>query len=208
MRTIQRRRGFTIAELLIGLVAGTIMMLGMGAVMFQMYRGFDESRDFGEATNRIDLIRSLQFDARTARAILFPTASSATGSLPTSLGDVNGAIDATFAGSEGDRVQFVSLQFDSTTNTTTPFRITWQSRRPAGSPAGTLYTVERWIVQVDNTNTPVSSPAQRLSFQQPRVGTFEIIRTNNNAFRVDMRAVENAETAAIQMQVTCRNVIN
>lgn len=201
MTTRSARRGFTIAELLIGMIAGTIMMLGMGAVMFQLYRGFDESRDFSEATGRIDIVRSLQFDARTARAITFPAwppagaATTVDGNIPA--GD----------GYSGDRVQFVSLQYDTATNTTSPFHVTWQSRRPLSSPTGTLYTIERWIIAAGANNQPVSG-TQTLSFIQPNVGTFEVVRTGNNTFRVEMRAVERSETAAIQMQVTCRNVIN
>jgi len=192
------RRAFTITELLIGLVAGVVLMLGMGAVMLQLFRGFNESRDFSEATSRIDLIRTLSFDARTSRMILYPTAWDPSGVLATSKGDIPAA-----EGIDGDRIQFISLDYDTDTNTTTPYRVTWQSQRAAGDP---FWTVVRWRVPVDASNQPIGT--QERTFQQDRVGMFEVIRISSRAFRVDMRAVENDETAAIQMVVTCRNVIN
>lgn len=199
-RNLSRRRGFTLIELAIGMVGASILLLGMGAVLVMLYRGFNESRNFNEATSRVDLIRQLSFDARTGRNILYPTNWDVNGTPLDSRGDYASG------GNVGDRIQFVSLRYDSATTTTTPFMITWQSRRPSGAPSTDPYNVERWIQQVDATNTPIGTST--LTFDQSKINSFEVIRTTIRSFSVSLQTTELTETASVQLVVTCRNVIN
>lgn len=194
------RRGFTLIEVLIAMIAASILLLAMGSVLFMIFRGFNESRDFANATNRVDLIRQLSFDARTGRTVTYPTTWDINGTPMTSRGDYSSG------GNEGDRVQFVSLRYDAGTGVTTPFMITWQSRRPTGSPVGTPYNVERWIQQTDALNVPIG--AATLSFDQNKINSFEVIRTTVRTFSVNLQTTEGAETASVQLVVTCRNVVN
>lgn len=192
-----RRRGFTLVEVLIAMVAGSILLMGMGSVLFMIWRGFNETRDFSEATQRIDMIRQLNFDGRTGRSISFPTTWDLNGATTTSRGDYTGT------GVTGDRVQFISLEFDTATNTTTPYMVTWQSLTATGAAP---YRVQRWRQPVDALNQLLGTAV--LTFDQTNVQSFEIIRTTNKAFSINMQAIEGAETATIQMVVTCRNIIS
>ena len=138
------RGGFTLIEMLVAMVVGAILIMGMGTVLVTLFTGMRESKDFADATGRVDLVRQLTFDARTGNRIAFPVTDGATG-------------DYTFGGNEGDQVQFNSLRYDVGTDTTSDVTVTWESRRPAGSPIGTEYTVFRFI---DTTpETPVNNPA-------------------------------------------------
>ncbi len=197
-RQSRRSRGFTLIEVMIAMVAASILLFGMGSVLVMIYRGFNESRNFAEMTSRVDLIRQLSFDARTGRNILFPTNWDVNGTPLDSRGDYASG------GNVGDRIQFVSLRFDGTT--TTPFMITWQSRRPAAAPVTDPYNVERWIQEVDATNTPIGTAT--LSFDQNKINSFEVIRTTIRSFSVNLSTTELTETASVQLVVTCRNVIN
>lgn len=192
------KKGFTLIELMIGMIAASILLLGMGAVLVMLYRGFNESRNFSEATTRVDLIRQLSFDARTGRNILYPTNWDVNGTPLDSRGDYTSGSDS------GDRIQFVSLRFDGTT--TTPFMITWQSRRPLAAPSTDPYNVERWIQEVDASNTPIG--VSTLTFDQNKITSFEVIRTTIRSFNVNLQTTEATETATVQLVVTCRNVIN
>ncbi|MBE7492837.1 MAG: prepilin-type N-terminal cleavage/methylation domain-containing protein [Planctomycetes bacterium] len=194
----RRNRGFSLVEIMIGMIAASILLLGMGAVLVMIYRGFNESHNFSEATTRVDLIRQLSFDARTARNILYPTNWDVNGVPLDSRGDYSSG------GFVGDRVQFVSLRFDGTT--TTPFLITWQSKRPAAAAPTDPYNVERWIQEVDAGNNPIG--VSTLTFDQNKINYFEVVRTTIRTFRVNMQTTESTETATVQMVVTCRNVIN
>ena len=112
----EARRGFTLVEMLVAMVIGTILIMGMGTVLVTLFSGMRESKDFGTATGRVDLIRQLTFDARTGDEILFPA--------------VGADGDYASGGNEGDQVQFNSLEYDPGTDTTTTVTVTWESRRP------------------------------------------------------------------------------
>lgn len=198
IRHRRQRRGFTLVEVLVALVAGSILLFGMGSVLVMLYRGFNESHNFAEATMRVDLIRQLSFDARTGRLITYPTAWDPNGTPMASRGDYSSG------GNVGDRVQFVSLQYDPVTFTTTPFMITWQSRRAAAAPPTDPFNVERWIQQTDANNVPIGTAS--LTFDQSQISSFEVIRTTIRSFNVNMQSVEGGETATVQLVVTCRNV--
>lgn len=197
-RNRRSKRGFTLVEIMIGMIAASILLFGMGSVLVLLYGGFNESRNFSEATTRVDLIRQLSFDARTGRNILYPTNWDVNGTPLDSRGDY------TSGSNNGDRIQFVSLRYDGTT--TTPFMITWQSRRPIAAPSTDPYDVERWIQEVDAANTPIGTAS--LTFNQNKITYFEVIRTTIRSFNVNMQTTEVDETATVQLVVTCRNVIN
>jgi prepilin-type N-terminal cleavage/methylation domain-containing protein len=44
-RQSRRSRGFSLIEVMIAMVAGSILLFGMGAVLVMIYRGFNESRN-------------------------------------------------------------------------------------------------------------------------------------------------------------------
>ncbi|MBX3473647.1 MAG: prepilin-type N-terminal cleavage/methylation domain-containing protein [Planctomycetes bacterium] len=192
------RKGFTLVEVMVAMIAGSILLFGMGSVLVMLYRGFAESHNFHEATMRVDLIRQLSFDARTGRAITYPTAWHPTGVTLASRGDYASG------GNVGDRVQFVSLRYDPVSFTTTPFMITWQSRRPAAAPPTDPYNVERWIQETDANNVPIGTASR--TFDQSLISSFEVIRTSTRSFNVNMLTQEGDETATVQLVVTCRNM--
>ncbi|MCA8935344.1 MAG: prepilin-type N-terminal cleavage/methylation domain-containing protein [Planctomycetes bacterium] len=189
-----KRRGFTLIEVLIAMVVGTILIMGMGMVLVVLFKGMNESKDFSEATGRVDLVRQLTFDARTGNAIAFPATDGATG-------------DYTFGGNEGDQVQFNSLSYDVGTDTTSDITVTWESRRPAGSPIGTEYTVYRFI---DTTpESPTNNPADDVqTFGQNHIIDFDIVRNSSDSFQATFSSKEGTETVAVELAVTLRNVID
>lgn len=189
-----KRRGFTLIEMLVAMVVGAILIMGMGMVLVTLFTGMRESQDFADATGRVDLVRQLTFDARTGNTIQFPVTDGAAG-------------DYTFGGNEGDQIQFNSLRYDVGTDTTTDVTVTWESRRPAGSPMGTEYTVYRFI---DTTpESPVNNPADDLqTFGQAGIIDFDIVRNSSDSFQASFSSQEGTETVAVELAVTLRNVID
>ena len=187
------RRGVTLVELMVALVISTIILIGMGLVLVTLFRGMRESRNFFEATSRVDLIRQLTFDARTGNAIRFPLANGAPG-------------DYAAGGFVGDQIQFDSVQFDPVADTTNTVTITWESRRPATAPLTDPYTVFRFI---DTTpEYPVNNPADDVfTFAQENISFFEVERVAADSFNVSMETVQASETVQIDLAVTLRNVI-
>ena len=199
MRTTSRgasRRGFTLVELLVGMVISTILIMGMGLVMVTLFTGMRESKDFADATGRVDLIRQLTFDARTGNEILFPTVNSpAAGSVG----------DFTAGGFTGDQVMFNSLDYDPVGDTTSDVTITWESRRPSGSPTDP-YIVYRFV---DETPEDPADPSDdEMRFAQGDITAFDIIRTSDTSFTASITTTQNSEVVAIDLAVTLRNVIN
>ncbi|MEZ5992522.1 MAG: prepilin-type N-terminal cleavage/methylation domain-containing protein [Planctomycetota bacterium] len=189
-----KRRGFTLIELMVAMVVGTILIMGMGMVLVVLFRGMNESKDFAEATGRVDLVRQLTFDARTGNSIAFPATDGAVGNY-------------TSGGNEGDQVQFNSLSYDVGTDTTSDVTVTWESRRPAGSPAGTPYTVYRFI---DTTpEVGANNPADDVqTFGQANIIDFDIVRNTSDSFSATFSSKENSEVVQVELAVTLRNVID
>ncbi|MCA8911147.1 MAG: prepilin-type N-terminal cleavage/methylation domain-containing protein [Planctomycetes bacterium] len=188
----EARRGFTLVEMLVAMVIGTILIMGMGTVLVTLFSGMRESKDFGTATGRVDLIRQLTFDARTGDEILFPA--------------VGADGDYASGGNEGDQVQFNSLEYDPGTDTTTTVTVTWESRRPGGSPAGTPYTVYRFY---DSTPEDPADPSDDLqTFAQSEITSFEIHCDADDSFSAEIETKEDTETVQVQLAVTLRNVTN
>lgn len=196
MRRHQRttsRKGVTLVELMVAVAISTIVVLAMGMVLVLLFRGLRESRDFFNATDRVDLIRQLTFDARTGNAIRFPTVDGAPG-------------DYAAGGFVGDQVQFDALQFDPVADTTTTVTITWESRRPSSAPATDPYTVFRFVD--DTPEYPTNNPADDvMSFGQSNINFFEIVRVSNDSFTASLETTEGAETIQVDLAVTLRNVI-
>ena len=186
------RKGFTLVELMVGMVVSTILIMGMGLVMVTLFSGMRESRDFAEATGRVDLIRQLTFDARTGNQIIFPATDATPGDY------VSGAIG-------GDQVQFNSLRYDPIGDTTTTVTITWESRRPTASPT------DPFIVYRFTDDTPEDPPVpgdDLQTFAQGDITAFDIIRNTNTSFSTFITTTNNTETVQIELAVTLRNVIN
>lgn len=187
-----RRRGFTLVEMMVGMAIASILILGMGVVLITLFTGMRESRDFAIATDRVDLIRQLSFDARTGNRILFPATDATPG-------------DYTAGGFTGDQIMFDSLRYDPGTDTTTTVTITWESRRPTANPTDP-YTVYRFT---DDTPEYPAVPGDDLfTFGQDGLINFDIVRHTANAFSVTMRSQEDDQAVEIQLAATLRNVIN
>lgn len=187
-----RRRGFTLVELMVGVAISSILILGMGVVLVTLFSGMRESRDFATATDRVDLIRQLSFDARTGNRILFPATDGTPG-------------DYSSGGFTGDQIMFNSLRYDPGTDTTTTVTVTWESRRPVAAPTDP-YTVYRFI---DDTPEDPADPADDLfTFGQVGLINFDIVRNSSNSFSATMQSEEGAESVQVQLAVTLRNVID
>ena len=180
MRRHNGRKGFTLIELMVSASIGTILMFGMGAALFTLFQGMRESRDFFNATERVDLIRQLSFDARTGNAITFP------------LADGTGAYSN--GPNNGHMVEFNSLRYDPVADTTTTVNILWESVRPIATPADP-FQVNRFV---DGTFT----------FGQSNITDFTVTRTSNRNFTVVTSTVEGDENVGVQLSVTLRNVID
>ncbi|MCB9894778.1 MAG: type II secretion system protein [Planctomycetes bacterium] len=186
------RKGFTLVELLVGMIVSTILIMGMGIVMVTLFTGMRESKDFANATGRVDLIRQLTFDARTGNQIIFP-ATDGTG------GDYVGS------GYTGDQIQFNSLRYDPIGDTTADVTITWESRIPNATPTDP-FIVYRFVDE-----TPEDPPVPGddvMTFAQGDITAFEIVRNTNTSFSANITTTENSEVVAVQLAVTLRNVIN
>lgn len=184
---MKNNRGFTLVEVMIGLVIGTILLLGMGAVMIQLFVGMRESRNFSEATARVDLIRTLNFDARTSDVLFFPATDGATGAY-------------TEGGMNGHQVIFRTVNFDPGTGNTTREWVRWRSER-AGN-AGP-YTVRR-VTQASTGGTPGTTWGTP-RFTQPGIETFNVQRITRNNFTLEMNTQEGEESAHVLFSVTLRN---
>lgn len=186
------RRGFTLIEMLVALVVSSILLLGMGGVLMTLFAGMRESKEFATATDRVDLIRQLSFDARTGNRILFPATNGTPG-------------DYSAGGFTGDQIMFNSLRYDPGTDTTTTVTITWESRRPTAAPTDP-YTVYRFI---DDTPEDPANPADDLfTFGQSGLINFDIVRNASNSFSATMESEEGGESVQVQLAVTLRNVID
>lgn len=186
------RRGVTLVELLVALVISTIILMGMGMVLVTLFTGMRESRDFFEATSRVDLIRQLSFDARTGNSIRFPTANGAPGNYAA-------------GGFVGDQIQFDSLRF-TPPNTTDTVTITWESRRPTAAPITDPYTVFRFIDETPEY--PNNIPGDDVfTFAQENITFFEVVRQSADAFTVSLESAQGNERVQVDLAVTLRNVI-
>lgn len=196
-RLSRKTRGFTIIELMVSLVIATIIVMGMGMVLVTLFTGMRESRDFFEATSRVDLIRQLTFDARTGNSIRFPATDGTPG-------------DYASGGFVGDQIQFDALQFDPDANAgageTTTVTITWESRRPSAAPLTDPYSVFRFI---DVTpEFPTSNPSDDVqTFGQSGINYFDVVRVADDSFTVSMETEQGDETVQVELAVTMRNVI-
>lgn len=195
------RQGFTLIEMMVAMIVGAILIMGMGTVMVLLFTGMRESRDFADATGRVDLVRQLTFDARTGDNIIFPGEPDFLGGETYAANPPQG--DYVFGGNEGDQVRFNSLAYDPIGDTTSDVTVTWESRRPAGSPVGTMYTVFRF-----KDDTPLTPGDDVQTFGQGNITSFEIERTTVDSFSASFETTENDETVAVQLAVTLRNVIN
>ncbi len=186
-------RGFTLVEVLVGLVVGTILLLGMGTMVIHLFTGIADSGDFAEATGKIDTIRQLTFDARTGEELLFPTTNGTSGAW-------------TSGGFSGHQVRFRAIDFDPDTGVSTRTFINWESRRPMTASPNDPYTVFRWVQRDTNGDRLENDGGYVLTFQEFGVDLFTVRRETRNNFSVEMRAKENEESAHIQMSVSLRNV--
>jgi prepilin-type N-terminal cleavage/methylation domain-containing protein len=192
MRKHTARRGFTLIELVLGMTISTIVLLAAGTVLFQVFGGFREMTAFNEAIMRVDLIRQLNFDARTADWLISPATDGA-----------DGAYNE--GGFHGERVFFRSVVYDPVAETDSWSYIIWQSSRPNTAP-GDPFTVRRFR-HTNGGPTPPASPGDYTpTFSQGDITVFEVRRVNSRNFNVSMRTEFDGEAAAVEMSVTLRNV--
>lgn len=187
-----RRRGFTLVEVLVGLVVSTILLMGMGVVMVVLFRGMRESSNFSQATGSVDLIRQLSFDARTGNRIRFPATDGTAG-------------DYSSGGFTGDQIMFDSLRYDPGTDTTTTVTITWESRRPSAAPTDP-YHVYRFIDETPEE--PANTADDVFTFGQSGLLSFDIVRNTSKSFSATMENESGDESVQVQLAVTLRNVID
>lgn len=185
------RRGFTLVEVLVTMFAATILIMGMGIVLVTLFTGMRESRDFANATGRVDLIRQMTFDARTGDSIIFPAVDGLPG-------------DYVAGGNEGDQVMFNSIEFDPATDTSSDVTITWESRRALAS--SDPYIVYRFIDRIPES--PADPSDDTMTFAQGDITLFNVVRSSMEGFNVRIQTTENSESIEIDLAVTLRNVIN
>jgi len=188
----KQRRGVTLVELMIAMSITTILLFAIGGVTFTIYGGFREMTAFNEAITRIDIIRQLNFDARTGDWLIAPATDGADGFYNES-------------GFNGHRVMFRSVVFDPVVETDSWSYIIWQSSRPNTAP-GDPYIVRRFVHANGGPNPPASAGDYVLSFGQGDITLFEVQRVNTRNFTVKMRSEFDGEAANVDMSVTLRNV--
>jgi prepilin-type N-terminal cleavage/methylation domain-containing protein len=189
----KRHRGFTLIELLIGMSIGTILLFAIGGIMFQVFGGFREMAAFNQAILRVDLIRQLNFDARTGDWLLFPATDGTSGAY-------------TEAGFTGQQIRFRTVVFDPVAETDSWTYIIWQSARPTTAPLDDPFIVRRFVHENGGATPPASAGDYTLTFGQGEISTFEVFRVNSRNFNVSMRTEFDGEAAAVEMSVTLRNV--
>lgn len=186
------RKGFTLVEVMVAMFVGTILLMGMGIVLFTLFTGMRESKDFATATGRVDLIRQMTFDARTGDSIIFPDTDGMDG-------------DYVAGGNEGDQVMFNAVSYDPDTDMTSDITITWESRRPTATPTDP-FTVFRFI---DTTpEVPADPTNDVMTFAQGDITSFDVTRTSSEGFFVRIQTTEASEVVEVELAVTLRNVIN
>ncbi len=184
------RRGMSLIELTVAMAISAIVLSTIGFVLVMMTNGFNEMEDFGNATGRVDMIRLLTFDARTGDSMLFPTTNGA-----------NGAY--TDGSANGHRVRFRAIEYNPTTESSTPVFIQWESRRTGNTGP---YVVSRWRMVDANNNNIDDDGSYTQTFGESPVQVFTIQRVNRQNFNIEMETTEGNETAHVQLAVTLRNV--
>ncbi|MBK8206230.1 MAG: hypothetical protein IPK87_05450 [Planctomycetes bacterium] len=197
-------RGFTLIELTLAMVGSIILIMGMYIVMVMLYQGLEQSADFADATTRVDLVRQLSFDARTAEELMYPTSDLTAFFSETAVGNGSGYYAPT-GGFHGHRAQFRAVEYDPGTEASTRVFITWESYRSTGVPWTDPCSVRR-ISMPDTNEDLIPNDAWEIRFDQSGIELFTIRRTSNNNFNVDMESVEDNEVAHVQLAVTLRNV--
>ncbi len=206
----RNRRGFTLLEVIIAMVATVILVTGMGSILMLMFTGLNESRDFQISTARVDLIRHLTFDGRTGSNIDFPAVSS------------NGqytAYTSTVLGASvtGHRVVFTASDYDPATGVTTPTDVRWESQTidlsdPDNTSGTDTVLVVRYIEDLtatSGTRDPIVTASTDWieKFQESGIDKFWILRDASlNNFTVEIESSEGTEEADVQLSVTLRNV--
>jgi prepilin-type N-terminal cleavage/methylation domain-containing protein len=188
----RNRRGFTIVELMIGMFIGVILIFGMSHVIVQMFTGIAESGSFGEATGRVDLIRQITFDARTADTLIFPATDGATGAW-------------SGGGFAGQQVRFRAVNYNPTTQVSTYMFITWESRKSGTAPATDTFEVLRWTLADTNNDRIENDGAFTRSFTEHHIEIFNVRRISRRNFTLEMQTTEEGEKAHVQLSVTLRN---
>jgi prepilin-type N-terminal cleavage/methylation domain-containing protein len=192
------RRGFTLIELIIGMVLGSVILITIGLVMFQVFGGFREMTAFNENIIRVELIRQLNFDGRTADSLLHPATNGATGSF----GAQHGA----------QMVQFRSIIYtpgdeETAIGTDEMSYVIWESSRPNSEVP---FTVRRFATNPAPRTATVNPPADRnqyrQTFAQEGITRFDVRRESARNFTVQMRTELDGEAAAVDLSITLRNV--
>jgi prepilin-type N-terminal cleavage/methylation domain-containing protein len=185
----QSKRGFTLIELMVAMIAALIVLLGMGSVLFLMFGGMIESRQFLNSTSAIDLTRELTFDARPADRLFFPATNGATGEY----GD--GSL-------KGHQVVFRTSYYNPTTNVTQRAWVRWRSEI-TGSETDGRFLVRRYVqwhgndVPDANWGTP--------TFTEIGFTRFDVRRVSASTFSVEMRNEGSKEAAHTIFSPAMRN---
>ena len=191
MRTFNRKRGFTLIEMLAALAAVTVLILAMGSTLIWLLRGETQSIAAHESFNRVDIIRDiLHSNLRAGRQIRSP-AVNATATYPADGGTGRGTITAPF---NGERV-WVELQFWNGA----AFEIR-QTAWTWNSTTGVLGN--QW-----NTSAIGGAlPAGATVWSEPNISNFDVIRVSDRRIRFIVDTNATGEAAQSQFTVTLRNL--
>jgi prepilin-type N-terminal cleavage/methylation domain-containing protein len=191
MRNFNRKRGFTLIEMLAALAAVTVLILAMGSTLIWLLRGETQSIAAHESFNRVDIIRDiLHSNLRAGRSIRSP-AVNATVTYPADGGTGRGTITVPF---NGERV-WVELQFWNGA----AFEIR-QTSWTWNSATGVLGN--QW-----NTSTIGGAiPAGATVWSEPSISNFDVIRVSDRRIRFIVDTNATGEAAQSQFTVTLRNL--
>ncbi|MDC1142815.1 hypothetical protein OAU50_06960 [Planctomycetota bacterium] len=214
MKRRTTNKGFTLLEIIVGVAASILLIMGMGSILMLQFQGLNESSDFREASARVDLIRHLTFDGRTGSSISFPAASTS-GVYPAYSSAVLGA------SVRGHRVVFTASDYNPITGVTTPTEVRWESQTTdVTDPDNSDYLTDdvqiivvRFIEDLTatgGTREPVvATPTDWIvRFEEHGIDQFLVSRdASDDTFNVEIKTHEGDQDADIQLAVTMRNVV-
>jgi prepilin-type N-terminal cleavage/methylation domain-containing protein len=184
------RKGFTLIELIIGIVIAGILLLAIAFVTIQMMGGLRETAEFSEVTGRVDIIRQLTFDARAADRIVFPLTDGASGAYSS-------------GGVSGQQMRLRVMSYDPVTDVTTPTFVQWAS---AGSASATEVRVTRASMVDGNDNGLEDDGGYTVNFGQDHISKFGITRIDASNIEVGMYTTFGEESVESVFGISLRNV--
>ncbi|MBV6517372.1 MAG: hypothetical protein HPKKFMNG_03101 [Planctomycetes bacterium] len=193
---MNRRKGFSLIELMAALAAVTVLILAMGSTLIWLIRGERQSINANESFNRADMIRDiLHTNLRAGQTLRFPTTDATVAYPADGVGVAGrGTIAAPFNGEE----IWVELQRWNTATST--FEI--------------IQTMWRWnsATQVLGNQESAAGvagdprPTTAVRWSQGEILNFDVIRVSNRRIRFVVNTNEVDQPAESQFTVTLRNI--